>query len=75
MALQYLHQNTNGDKTMKQLEKLLADIKARTIVYEALDADAEATASEACDAWDELAEAYAAEDKELNRIDIEGEDE
>jgi hypothetical protein len=57
---------------MKQLEKLLADIKARTIVYEALDADAEATAS---DAWDELAEAYAAEDKELNRIDIEGEDE
>jgi hypothetical protein len=60
---------------MKQLEKILADIKARTIVYEALDADAEATASEACDAWDELAEAYLAEAKELDRIDIEGEDE
>jgi hypothetical protein len=62
---------------MKQLEKLLADIKARTIVYEALDADAdaEATAGEACDAWDELAEAYLVEAKELDRIDIEGEDE
>ena len=58
---------------MKQLEKLLADIKARTIVYEALDDDAEKAADQACDAWDELAEAYAAEDKELNRIDIEGE--
>jgi hypothetical protein len=51
---------------MKQLEKLLADIKARTIVYEALDDDAD-------QAWDELAEAYVAEDRELNRIDIEGE--
>jgi hypothetical protein len=58
---------------MKQLEKLLADIKARTIVYEALDDDAEKAADQACDAWDELAEAYAAEDRELNRIDIEGE--
>ena len=58
---------------MKEIEKLLADIKARTIVYEALDADAETAAEQACDAWDELAEAYAAEYKELNRIDIEGE--
>jgi hypothetical protein len=58
---------------MKELEKLLADIKSRTIVYEALNDDAEKAAEQACDAWDELAEAYAAEDKELNRIDIEGE--
>tara|TARA_R110000737_G_scaffold148574_2_gene178084 strand:- start:575 stop:751 length:177 start_codon:yes stop_codon:yes gene_type:complete len=58
---------------MKQLENLLADIKARTIVLEALDDDADTAAGHACDAWDELAEAYAAEDKELNRIDIEGE--
>jgi hypothetical protein len=58
---------------MKELEKLLANIKARTITYEALDNDAEKAADQACDAWDELAEAYAAEDKELNRIDIEGE--
>jgi hypothetical protein len=57
---------------VKELEKLLANIKARTITYEALDADAETAAEHACDAWDELAEAYKAEDKELNRIDIEG---
>jgi predicted P-loop ATPase len=58
---------------MKELEKLLANIKARAITHEALDDDAERAADQACDAWDELAEAYAAEDKELNRIDIEGE--
>jgi len=56
---------------MNQLEKILARIKAHTITYEALDADAEATAGQACDAWDE---AYADEAKELNRIDIEGDD-
>jgi ribosomal protein L16/L10AE len=66
-------EDDRGGQGMKQLEKLLADIKARTIVYEALDDDAEEAADQACDAWDELAEAYAAEDKELNRIDIEGE--
>jgi hypothetical protein len=31
-------------------------------------------AGEACDAWDELAKAYLAEAKELDRIDIEGDD-
>jgi hypothetical protein len=64
---------TNGEKTMTQIEKMLANIKARTITYEALDDDAETAAEQACAAWDELSEAYAAEDKELNRIDIEGE--
>ena len=59
---------------MNQLEKILARIKAHTITYEALDADAEATAGQACDAWDDLAEAYADEAKELARIDIEGDD-
>ena len=58
---------------MTQIEKLLANIKARTITYEALDDDAEKAAEQACDAWDELADAYADEDRELNRIDIEGE--
>tara|TARA_R110000850_G_scaffold15685_1_gene48864 strand:- start:138 stop:314 length:177 start_codon:yes stop_codon:yes gene_type:complete len=58
---------------VKELEKLLANIKAIAITYEALDADAETAAEHAFDAWDELAEAYAAEDRELNRIDIEGE--
>ena len=66
-------QDDREGQGVTQIEKLLANIKARTITYEALDDDAETAAEQACDAWDELAEAYEAEDKELNRIDIEGE--
>lgn len=58
---------------MSQLKKLLEQIKAHTLAYEALDDEAERMALQACDAWDDLAAAYEAEEKELNRIDIEGE--
>jgi hypothetical protein len=53
---------------------LLAKIKAQTITFEAIDAEAEEMAEKACDAWEDLSEAYMAEAKELDRIDIEGED-
>jgi len=59
---------------MSQLEKIRERIKAHTITYETLDAASEAAAGEACDAWGDLAEAYADEAKELARIDIEGDD-
>ena len=60
---------------MNQLEKILARIKAHTITYEALYDSEDATEEQTAKAWNELAEAYADEAKELNRIDIEGENE
>ena len=58
---------------MTLLKELRKKIKEATKRYEAAEESSEEFAGLACDAWEDVADAYDAEERELNRIDIEGE--
>jgi hypothetical protein len=58
---------------MKLLKELRVRIEDATLQYEAAEELSEHFAGLAIEAWDDMTEAYDAEFRELNRIDIEGE--
>ena len=58
---------------MTLLKEMRDEIKYATARYEAAEELAEHFAGRAIEAWTALADVYEAEDRELDRIDIEGE--
>jgi predicted choloylglycine hydrolase len=60
-------------KSMTLLKELKEKIKEATKRYEEAEEASEVFAEIACEAWEDLSDVYEQEDRELNRIDIEGE--